>query len=131
MFHKGARFNAYKRVDIQGISFASKLEAALYQQLQLEELAKEIEILKIQDTLYLSEARICYRADFKIKNLKTGEVEWAEAKGFEGDRWPIIKKLWKAYGPGKLKIYKGTYRKLKLVEEILPGQSMDVFDEEG
>ena len=30
---------------------------------------------------------------------------WAEAKGAETERWRIIKKLWRFYGPGELSIW--------------------------
>lgn len=114
------RVQGYKRQSLDGYSFASKLEAALYLELKLREKAKEIVIEKVQDHLRLSEAEIGYIADFRIRDLSTGEQEWLEAKGFESDRWPIIKKLWAAYGPGRLRIFKGTYRTLKQVEVITP-----------
>lgn len=117
---KTPRFKGYQRVSVNGISFASKLEAALYQELSLLQKAGILRIEKIQDHVYLSKARIGYIPDFKTWDNEFNDYVWYEAKGFESERWPIIKKLWKHYGPGRLRIYKGTYRKLKCVEEIVP-----------
>lgn len=108
------------RVELDGRSFASKLEAALYSQCKLEEKAGIIRIDKVQDHVYLTEARILYIPDFRIVDLKSGKAVWREAKGFETERWLVIKKLWKHYGPGPLQIYKGSYNRFKLAEEIIP-----------
>jgi hypothetical protein len=113
------KYNATK-VETDGHSFSSKLEAALYQHLRLREKAGEIKILQTQDHVYLTDARIAYIPDFKCEDLSTGEIYWVEAKGFESDRWPTIKKLWKHYGPGRLEIWKGTYLRLHLEEVLKP-----------
>lgn len=123
MFQKKNKYGAIK-VSRAGISFASKLEAALYEHLKLLEMAGEIKIEKIQDHVYLSRARIGYIPDFRIYDRETKSQVWCEAKGFETERWPVVKKLWKAYGPGPLRIYKGSYKSLALVEEIIPNHSM-------
>jgi hypothetical protein len=122
-FRRGQRYSAQKVVH-NGIVFASKGEAALYDHLWLMEKAGRIRIEKLQDNIRLSEAKILYIADFKIYDLEIGEYIWIEFKGFESARWPMIKKLWKKFGPGKLKIYKGSYRRngirLFLTEVIEP-----------
>lgn len=103
-----------------GYSFSSKLEASVYQILKLREKAGELEVLQTQDHIYLTDARIGYVPDFKCKDLHTGAVFWAEAKGYANDRWPILKKLWKFYGPGKLEIWKGSHVSPVLDEVIVP-----------
>lgn len=115
-----ARVKGYKRTELDGYSFASKLEAALYVQSKLEQSAGEIVIEKLQDHVYLSDARILYIPDMRVYDKRRGCQVWREAKGFENERWPIIKKLWGAYGPGPLEIYKGTYARLRLAETINP-----------
>lgn len=117
-FKKDQKYSA-KRVEHSGISFASKLESALYDRLLIEQASGEIRIEKIQEHVRLSLAEIVYIADFRIFDFRLGQSVWCEAKGFETERWPIIKKLWRFYGPGRLRIYKGTYKNLKLVEEIV------------
>lgn len=109
-----------KRTETDGYSFASKLEASVYQILKLREKAKEIEILQTQDHIYLTQARIGYIPDFKCIFLDTNIPFWVEAKGFETDKWPIIKKLWRYYGPGVLEIWKGTHINPILIETISP-----------
>lgn len=109
-----------QKISHRGYGFQSKLEAALFDKLKAREDLGELEIEQIQETVYLSRARIKYIPDFRIKILASGEIERHEAKGLESERWPTIKKLWKAYGDSKLYIWKGSYMSLKLDEVIVP-----------
>lgn len=121
------RFPKYrnKRVSHAGYSFASKLEARLFDFLKFREMEGSISDIQNQDHVYLTDARICYIPDFKFYCLITNSWAWAEAKGFETDTWKIKKKLWKYYGPGRLEIYKGSEKKLMLHEEIHPRSNND------
>lgn len=101
--------------------FPSKLEEAVYNLLQLFVKGGEIKDLVRQPQVRLTKAGIGYKPDFKYTDCKTGEDVWVEAKGVETEGYLIRKRLWKHYGPGKLEIYKGTYRRPKLVEVIQPG----------
>lgn len=107
------------KVSYDGYSFASKLEAAIYQILKLRMHAGEIKSIQCQDHIYLTLARIEYQPDFKCIDAN-GEVFHVEAKGYANDKWPMKKKLWKYYGPNKLEIWMGTHRSPKLVETIIP-----------
>lgn len=120
MFRKNKHKYGATRVSHAGYSFASKLEASVFQMLTLMERAGEIADIQVQDTVYLTDARIQFIPDFKYKNLKTGEYEWAEAKGFERPEWKIKRKLWMYYGFGPLHIWKGTWIKPVLIETITP-----------
>jgi hypothetical protein len=66
------RFQKYRNQKVQhdGHSFASKLEAAVYQLLKIREKAGEIEIVNHQDHVYLTQARINYIPDFRIFDHK-------------------------------------------------------------
>lgn len=97
------------RVQLDGYNFASKLEAAVYLQLKVSLLAGEIALLAHQPRVHLTEARILYIPDFKCMNLRTNEVFFVEAKGFETPDWKIKKRLWEKYGPAPLHIWRGTY----------------------
>jgi hypothetical protein len=113
-----------KKVEHAGHWFDSKLEAALYDLLVLRERAGEIRDLSHQPgTVFLSAARIQYRPDFRFTNCASGEVEYAESKGYPDAKWPLKKKMWRFYGPGKLEIWMGSYRSPKLVETIIPKES--------
>lgn len=79
-----------------------------------------VEVLQHEDHIYLTRARIGYIADFKCKLKLSNDLFWVEAKGYQNDRWPMKKKLWKFYGPGPLHIYKGTYMKPYLDEVVIP-----------
>lgn len=107
------------RTELDGHSFASKLEASVYQLLKYRKLAGEIRSIQVQDHVHLTAARIAYVPDFRCE-MADGSIEWTEAKGMEGPRWPTIKKLWRFYGPGPLHIWKGDYRRPRLAETIVP-----------
>lgn len=108
------------RVKIDGYSFASKLEASVYGLLKLNALAREIEIIQHQVKVFLSEAEIVYIPDFKCRYLRTGEVFFVEAKGFETADWKIKKKLWSKYGSAPLHVWSGTCHRPALQEIIIP-----------
>jgi Protein of unknown function (DUF1064) len=112
------KFGAEKAT-LDEYSFSSKLEAAVYQLLKFRLAAKEIENIEVQQHVYLSDARILYVPDFKCTD-REGNSIYCEAKGFEGERWPTIKKLWKHYGPAPLEIFKGSYKAPQLIETIFP-----------
>lgn len=103
--------------------FDSKLEAALYQLLLLREKAGEIRDIETQVTVYLSPMRFMYRPDFRFVDVATGEQVYAESKGFETVQWKRNYRTWKVCGPGKLEIWKGSYRNPKLVEVVKPRQT--------
>lgn len=111
-----------KEVEIDGRNFSSKLEGAVYQLLKARELAGEIKDIEIQNHVYLTDARIHYIPDFKFTFVATDTPGWAEAKGFENERWPMKKRLWKAYGPGPLEIWKGSWQRPRLVETVVPSR---------
>lgn len=114
-------FNKFgnKRVSHAGYSFASKLEAEVFDLLKLREKAGEIRDVKCQVQVYLTDAKIVYKPDFKFFNIGKDRDEWGEAKGLETPEWRIKRKLWLHYGPGPLLVYKrnGT---IFLAEEIIP-----------
>ena len=108
-----------KKVSWSGRSFASKLEAAVYQVLMLQMKAGEISGIECQDSIYLTDARILYKPDFRVI-AEGGEEYWVEAKGFKTPEWAIKKRLWKCYGPGRLQIYTGSHAHPVLSETIIP-----------
>lgn len=110
------------KTERHGMSFSSKLEASLYDQLLLMQMAKEIKSIQVQDHVYLTDARIQYIADYKCL-MADDTTEWFEAKGFETPVWRIKRRLWMHYGPGKLHIYMRCGSGLKLDETIIPKES--------
>ncbi len=103
---------------LDGYSFASKLEAAGYQMLKLRMKAGEIDSIQVQDHVELC-AGIKYVADFKC-TTPSGECFWVEMKGFETPVWKLKLKLWEEFGPGKLEIWRGDYRRPFLDEIVIP-----------
>lgn len=106
----------------------SKLEIAVCEVLQWREKAGEIEIRKSQARVYLSPARYCCIPDFECFDLKLQSSFWVEAKGFEVPRWRDTKKLWRTFGPGPLEIWKGDYKRPRLVETIRPQQQLPLVN---
>jgi hypothetical protein len=106
-----------------GFSHRSKLERAVCDMIRMQEIAKELEHLQHECSVYMTKARYKYVADFKVRSLKSGEEFYIEAKGFQDARWPTTKKLWGGgYGPAPLHVYKGTWRKPYLDEVITPNK---------
>lgn len=122
MWQRRNKYGAVKE-KAYGYTFGSKLERAVFEILKLQEIAGEIKIAQVQDTVYLAEhdnyRGVKYIPDFRCTNLM-GDDFWVEAKGFEAQRWPTIKSLWKGWGPGILMIYKGSHIKPYLDETITP-----------
>lgn len=112
--------NKYKAARTNGLS--SKLESAVYDLLKLREKAGEIKDIKLQQTVVLQEGgkdvRIAWKVDFSFINKATEGLEYAEAKGIETGDYRIKLKLWKKNPPAPLEIWKGDYRRPKLVEKI-------------
>lgn len=110
-----------KKVEHAGRWFDSKLEKSLFDLLSLRERGGEIrDLAHHAGTVFLSDARVQYRPDFRFINCETGETEYAESKGFETSDWRIKRRLWLSYGPGKLHIYKGAAGRLVLAETLSP-----------
>jgi len=90
--------------EVDGIKFPSKAEAELYLYYKLLQHGGKLKILALQPVVHLTRARIKMIPDFFIE--ENGETYWSEMKGMETPVWKIKLRLWKKYGPGKLKIYK-------------------------
>lgn len=100
--------------------FSSKLEAGLHQILVARMLSGEIDSIRQQVSVDLT-CGIRWRVDFLFRVVKTGQQVWAEAKGCETDRYRLCLKLWRGgHGPGPLEIWKGDWRRPKLVEVVIP-----------
>jgi len=115
----GHKYGA-KRIDHAGFSFASKGEAALYDVLKVLEKGGELTDIKCQDVVYLTDARIMYKPDFRVLDRKNNRLEWHEFKGFETSDWRIKRRLWKYYGPGPLHIWGGSHKNPTLRETVIP-----------
>ena len=107
-----------------GFSHRSKLELEVCNQIAWMERAGEVRMLGHEVRLVFPckecGEKVIYIPDFKVQNLKTGEIYFIEAKGFETDKWPKVKRAWKRAGPGRLEIYKGKYQSPQLAETIIP-----------
>ena len=96
--------------------FDSKGEANHHAGLALREKAGEISGLKTQVQVHLTDARILYKPDFFYFDNSLEECVWEEYKGIETPVWRIKRRLWKVYGPGRLRV---VYSSGKM-EELIP-----------
>lgn len=123
-FNKSKSKMGNQRTETLGLSFGSKLESSVFLLLKKMEDEGEIVSIKVQDSVYLTQAKILYKPDFRCEN-PDGTFFWVEAKGFKTPVWAIKKRLWEHYGPGKLYIYEGSYKNPKLVEILTSEGNID------
>ncbi len=101
--------------------FDSGLERALYTILLQREKDDEISEIKRQQTVELQggprSTRITWRADFSFIKNSTGDLWYAEAKGFPNDVWPLKLKMIR-YQKIKTEIWGGSASRLTLIEVV-------------
>lgn len=100
--------------------FHSTAESDLYDYLKLMESQGVIKDIVKQKTVSLTESDIRSKIDFLVTECETEFPYYCEMKGFEGERWIIIRKLWGHYGPAPLKVYRKSHRGIYLSETIIP-----------
>lgn len=93
------KFNAV-RTDVEGISFASKKEAAYYQQLLLAQRSGDLLFFLRQTPFHLG-GGVRYLVDF-TEFWKTGEVRFTDVKGFKTQGYKTKRKLVEAAYPIKI-----------------------------
>lgn len=113
------KYRAKKCQDDAGRTYDSQLERAVYHMYALMQKAGDVLEIQQQDSIYLTDARILYKPDFKIIPA-SGDPYWVEAKGVKTAVWNIKRRLWKSYGPGRLEVWEGSYTRPKLTETIIP-----------
>jgi hypothetical protein len=74
----------------------------------------EITDLEYQPKVVMTEAKIVYKADFKYRVVKDNEVLWVDVKGALTATFRLKLRLWKKYGPGKLRLVKQSGAPSKL-----------------
>ncbi len=105
-------------------SFDSQGEAARANVLRLLQRVGEISNLQFQVTFHLTEARIGYRADFVY--TEKGRMVAEDFKGVETERFQIICRLWKYYGPCLLRVTKRNKRGVFRVTQEIPPPAGEV-----
>ncbi len=113
--------------ELAGRSFHSQLERDRAGELVLLARAGYVRDLEFQPRVLLTKAEISYHADFSYRERDTrGDWRqvWEEAKGMEGERWRIVRNLWRFYGPGTLHVTKRSGGKIVVSESIVPGIRM-------
>lgn len=114
-----------KKVTYDGITFDSMQEGDFYLYLKKMEGYKYLEVLGCHTKIYLTKAKILFKPDFKIKNLKNkGAVEYWEYKGRELALWRLKRRLWKHYMNADLQVWKQRSGNFYL-HEIVKGQAED------
>lgn len=126
MFPKPHKYGAQK-TQIDGLSFPSKLEAAVYSLLKLREKAGELTDIKLQTSVRLKEkcghcgdGPLSWKVDFSATDVKTGKTIWIEAKGVRTSDFLKRLRIWRKTRPAKLEIWGGSARRPILQEVIEP-----------
>ena len=111
-----------------GYSFSSKLESSVFLILKWHEERGIIKNLKCQQRVYFfKNPDIYYIPDFSYE-LPSGEVQYAESKGYKTPEWNLKRKLWIHTKTEKLIIIDGSHAKPRL-SEVINGDEKDlVFD---
>jgi hypothetical protein len=120
---KKNKFNAQLVRDSSGRSIHSLLEMSVGKLYELRERAGEIKILGRQDkhTFHWNGVKIIsYIPDFKLQDLRTGEIFWGEAKGFKDALWSVKEACWRAAGPGRLEMWEGDAARPVFTGNIIP-----------
>ncbi len=98
--------------------YDSGLERDVAEHLCARLAAGEISDLRQQDRVLLV-ADIWFKVDFSF--TERGRRVYVEAKGFPTERWRLIQKLWRTFGPGPLTvIQRGRRGGLSIAKQILP-----------
>lgn len=101
-----------RKVELDGYTFDSQLEADYYAQLKLRKRANDILFFRLQPKYLLQEAfikdgvrhrKIEYIADFEVHH-KDGSIEVVDTKGFITDVFRIKEKMFHKKYPHKLTI---------------------------
>lgn len=103
---------------VNGRTYHSKAEAEYATELRLLQRAGEIHDLREQHAVTLTRAAIRCVIDFSY--IERGRRVFLECKGYETERWRIVRALWKFYGPSVLRIVKRERGGFRVVEEIQP-----------
>jgi len=126
---KGHKFNAV-RTEVDGIKFASKGEAQLYEYLKLCQLGKQCEIIDLQPKVYLTKARILYKPDFRVRidhellTIAPHDTDiFIEFKGQETPNWRLKRKLYAYYGEIPLVVIKKKGNNFLVNEYLCPANA--------
>lgn len=107
-----------RKTKIDGRVYDSALEADLCLYLKRLVEAGVIRNMRPKPNVQLTRAGIRCIPDFTAEDAVTGRQVYFEAKGFETERWLVIRKLWGHYGPGPLYVFKKTRKGLTLFETL-------------
>ncbi len=105
------KYNA-KKTTLHGIKFDSRAEAGYYLVLLEQQKKGLVKIIEIQPKIYMTRAKILYKADFLIE--ENGRLVYVDVKGMITPVFAIKKRLWLQYGLGTLRLVK----KGKVISEI-------------
>jgi hypothetical protein len=99
-------------------AYDSKLERDYHIELTYREKAGEIKMVEQWPSVQLL-PDIRYKPDFKYTEVATGDEVWIDTKGVIGERYRIIRKLWRLFGPGVLlEVTRGYRSNVWHVKEI-------------
>ena len=113
------KYNARRSKCALGHNHGSAFEAAVCATLQLRERAGEIRDIKTQVRIHLV-GKLFWNIDFQYTDCATGEICFAESKGFETQRYVAQKQAYSGCRKERLEIYKGSAIRPYVAEVIKP-----------
>jgi hypothetical protein len=99
------------------LGFPSALEETHYADLLYREKARLVRNVERQVRVQLTPG-VAWKCDFKCFDIALNREVWEESKGVVTERFALIKQLWPDFGPGLLRIYKGSRGRVWCAEEI-------------
>jgi len=112
--------NKYKNTKTiyEGIKFDSKGEMLYYMLLKHQEKCGIIKDIELQPRIYLSQAKILYKPDFKYIRIEKNQIIYADFKGMKTPVFNLKARLWKAYMDCPLELIVKSGRHFKLDKRI-------------
>lgn len=123
---RGGKYGIQRVEDKDGRQFASGLEREYFHELKIREMGGEISGIVKEPQIYfeINGVRITgYKPDFSYFDIRMNEQVWDETKGEatdKGEGWRIRQKLWRAMGPGLLRVIKGDKNGWAVARTIRP-----------
>lgn len=111
------KYNAEKIKD-GSRTFDSKFEYELFNMLKLMERAGEIKNIRHHPAPIRITPSVSWKADFIVFDVKLNKDVIVEAKGFEGERWRVIRQLLNDLSQFDVRVYKKKGNRIFLHEEI-------------
>lgn len=118
--HQTRKKNKYgaEKIIVGPHTYDSKLEHEMHMTLKLLERSGEIKDIRHHPGAVQLTRFVKYKPDFLIFDIKRNIEIFIESKGFDGERWRVIRNLWREFGPKPLQVWRKSGNRVFMAEEI-------------